>query len=241
MVISVAGRFDPESILATLNDLYTGAPTGGKNDQVHIHPSGPKTVHRSIVRRDTEQMRVTIGGYAPAVRSEGRYAAAVLALLFGGSMSSRLFLRVREEMGACYDIAAYNDLQAHTGFHCISAGIPPARVEEVTAAIADECKAVRDEPISDNELKRAKDQLLGRLAVAQESVGQRAIRQAVSYVQSGVCESDDVFVREVQAVTADDVQRVVRSIYKPENMAICYIGNNEVPSSCSDTFFTKIT
>ena len=239
-VISLAGNVDPEYAVRRLNSLYATASVGDRTGQVRVDPDGPATAHESIVRKDMEQMRVTIGGYAPSARSDDRHAAVVFATLFGGSMSSRLFLRVREEMGACYDIAACNEMQAHTGLHAVGAGIPAARTEEVMRAIADECGKVRKEAVSSDELRRAKEQVLGRLFVARESVGNRAIRQAISYTQTDAVESDDAFAKKIDAVSADDVRRVARETYDPRRLALCYIGNRAVPESCSDAFFDRL-
>ncbi|MDE0243487.1 MAG: pitrilysin family protein [Candidatus Kaiserbacteria bacterium] len=240
MIISIAGKFDPEQVLSELNRLYTKAPAGKKADPIILTPSGPAASHRSIVRSDMEQMRVAIGGYAPSMQSSDRFAATVFTTLFGGSMSSRLFLRIREEMGACYDIGSYNHMQSSAGLHGISTGIPPARVAEVSGAIAEECSKVCADAVSDEELRRAKDQVLGRFAVARESVGQRATRQALLYLQTGGGEDEHTFVQHIEAVTADAVQQVARDIYTPQKMAICYIGKDEVQEEVSDAFFKTL-
>lgn len=240
MVLSVAGSFDREAVLSEMNQWYASAPSGKKADPVVLSPSGPKVAHQSVVRDTLEQTRVTIGGYAPSMRSDDRFATMVLATLLGGSMSSRLFLRVREEMGACYDIGAYNYLQSSNGFHGIATGVPPKRVPEVMEAIADECKTMRSEAVPLEELRRAKDQVLGRLAVARESMGQRATRQAMEYLQTGSSDGEDAFVRGIEAVTAGAVQRVMQAIYDPKNMAICYIGKDAVPEETSESFFAAL-
>ena len=240
-VISLAGNVDEQVVLDRLRSLYESAPSGDVVADEYEKPTRPSMTHRSIVREDMEQMRVTIGGYAPSVRDDDRYASMLFSVLFGGSMSSRLFLRVREDMGACYDIAAGDDPQAHTGMHAVLTGVPPSRVDEVVAAIADECASIRTNPVSPEELQRAKDQVSGRLAIARESTQRRAVQQFISFVQTGACESDTDLSEHIASVTVDDIQRVAQRMYDPHAMAICYVGNREVPASCSEQFFSRLS
>lgn len=240
-IISIAGNVDPDTVLQQLNEVYSPAKKGTASVNEPMEPTGPTEKHQSIVRSDLEQMRLLIGGYAPSAVSDEYYAALVFSILFGGSMSSRLFLRVREKMGACYDISAGNHQQAQTGLHTIATGIPPSRVEEVMAAIADECALICREQVSSEELRRAKDQVIGRLSVERESMQKRASQQFVTFVQKGSCESDDTFTEKINTVTTADVQRVAQEIYSPDKMTVCYVGNTAVPSSCSDTLFTAVS
>ena len=155
-IISLAGKFDRNKVLPELEKLYSSAATGKQIPQVTIPSVLPKETHHCVVRSDLEQTHIVIGGYAPSYNSADRYATEVFDVLFGGSMSSRLFFRVREKLGACYTIKTYLDLMAHAGGFSIYTGIAGKRTAEVMEAIADECSIIKKECVPEAELKKLK-------------------------------------------------------------------------------------
>lgn len=237
-VISVAGKFDRDAVLQELETLYGGTSVGEQTAQIAIPPVSPKETHHSVVRSDLEQTHIVIGGYAPSYNSADRYAAEVFDVLFGGSMSSRLFFRVREKLGACYTIKTYIDLMTHAGEFSIYTGIAGKRTAEVMEAIADECALIKKAPVPDAELRKAKEFLLGLHAIQQESKNTIASEQMHAYAQGGKPEDNAEYERSVLSVTPEEVQRVATATLDSQKMSVCYVSNSEIEKSITDTFYS---
>ena len=237
-IISVAGKFDRDAVLQELEKLYSSATKGDQITQVAISPVSPKETHHCVVRSDLEQTHIVIGGYAPSYNSADRYATEVFDVLFGGSMSSRLFFRVREKLGACYTIKTYIDLMTHTGEFSIYTGIAGKRSTEVMEAIADECAIIKKTPTSESELKKAKEFLLGLHAVQQESKNVIATDQMHAYAQSGKTEDTTEYEQNVMTVTSEDIQRIANTILDNKKMSVCYVSSGEVDKKVTEDFYS---
>ena len=237
-VISVAGKFDRDAVLEKLEDLYKSANTGEQIPQVDITPTTPKETHFAVVRGDLEQTHIVIGGYAPSYNSADRYATEVFDVLFGGCMSSRLFLRVREKLGACYTIRTLIDLMTHSGEFAIYTGIAGKRTEEVMEAIADECAIIKKTPAPDAELQKAKEFLLGYNAVQQESKTTIASEQMHAFAQSGKPEDNETYKQNILAVTPEDIQRIANTILDTKKLTTCYISNTDTDKTITESFYS---
>ena len=239
-VISVSGKFDTEEVMRSLENAYKEAPNGSKDEQVAIIPNQLQNTHQCVVRGDLEQAHIVIGGYAPAYLSADRYATEVFDVILGGSMSSRLFFRVREKLGACYTIKTSAELMTHMGGFYIYAGIAGKRAEEVMNAIADECVKIKKEAVSSKELQKAKEFLLGLYAVQQESNTATSSIHMHDYAQSGRIEEKGEYEKNIMAVTPEDVQRVANIILDAEKLTTCYIANTDISQSVTDAFLKHI-
>ena len=236
-IISIAGKFDRDKILQELEKLYAPATQGEQIPQVVIPPVSPKESHHCVVRNDLEQTHIAIGAYAPSYNSADRYATEVFDVVFGGSMSSRLFFRVREKLGACYTIKTLIDPMTHTGDFAIYTGIGSKRTEEVMEAIADECAIIKKTPAPKAELQKAKEFLLGYNAVQQESKSTIASEQMHAYAQSGKPEDNEEYKKNILSITPEDVQRIANTILDPKKMSTCYVTNTDIPKTVTDNFY----
>ena len=237
-IISISGKFDRDAVLQEVETLYTDATMGEQTEQVAIPPVSPKESHRSVIRGDLEQTHIVIGGYAPSYNSADRYTTEVFDVLFGGSMSSRLFFRVREKLGACYTIKTYIDLMTHAGEFAIYTGIAGKRTPEVMEAIADECAIIKKMPVPATELQKAKEFLLGLHAVQQESKNTIASDHMHAYAQSGKVENREEYEQNVLSVTSEDIQRIATAILDNKKMSVCYVSNSEIGKSVTDDFYS---
>ena len=239
-VISISGRFDSEEVMQNLEDLYKETPVGTHDEQIEIKPEFIKNKHQCVVRGDLGQAHIVIGGYAPSYTSTDRHATEVFDVLFGGSMSSRLFFRVREKLGACYVIKTYINLMTHTGGFYIHTGTTGKRAEEVMEAIADECTVIKKMLVSEKELQKAKEFLLGLDAVQQENNSAIASMHMHAYAQAGKVEEKEEYKNSITAVTPEDIQRVANTVLDGQKMAACYVANTDIPQSVTDTFLNRL-
>ena len=239
-IISISGNFDPDTVLAELTSLYGQARSGERTGQVAVARGALSQQHESITRPHLGQTHIVIGGYAPSLLSVDRYASVLFATILGGSMSSRLFLRVREALGACYTVNSSVGLSAHYGSFGIYTGINGERTELVLSAIAEECVKLKENNVSAEELTKAREYLLGIRAIQRERVQYMAMRQMHSVAQTGTIEVPHQFEEGLAQVTAEDIARMAQTILTPEAMSVCYVGPHSTPSSVTETFLTSL-
>ena len=235
-VISISGKFDRNKVLQKLEELYKETPDGEHTEQVAISPEPIKSTHQCVVRNDLEQTHIVIGGYAPSYNDADRHATEVFDVLFGGSMSSRLFFRVREKLGACYTIKTCLNLMTHIGGFYIYTGTAGKRIEEVMEAIADECVIIKKTQVEEKELQKAKEFLLGLDAVQQENNNTIASMHMHGYAQAGKIEEKETYEKNIAAVTPEDIQHIADTILDGQKMSVCYIANAEIKKDVTDIF-----
>jgi predicted Zn-dependent peptidase len=177
--------------------------------------------------KDTEQYHVSVGGVGIARDDERRFALRVLDSLAGGTSSSRLFQAVREQRGLAYSVFTFQSLYAHTGQIGLYVGTRAENLAEVARVIADELARLREEPVSEEELARAKDNLKGRVVLAMESTGARMERLGTSVLAGmPILEIDDVIER-IDAVDAPQVTAIARELFDPVRLRAAGIGPDE--------------
>ena len=153
-----------------------------------------------------------------------RFAFAVLDQVLGGGMCSRLFQEVREKRGLAYSVFSYRSAFEETGCARRStAGTAPERVDETLDVVDGELdRLVADGGITERELDAAKGHLTGSLALSLESSSSRMHRIGRSELTMGEIPTLDEVVEQVDAVTADDVGRVIDRVLarRPRTLAV---------------------
>ncbi|MGD9128883.1 MAG: pitrilysin family protein [Candidatus Woesebacteria bacterium] len=176
--------------------------------------------------RKTEQAHFVMGWPAIKRKSKKRYALTLLSVILGGNMSSRLFSELREKRGLCYYINSDIDQFHDGGVFGASAGVDVSRVEEAIklaiaefAAIADGSKA-----ISDKELRKAKDHLLGKMVLGFEDSEAVAQYFGMKQLLMGQIETPDEVLKKVQAVSKEEIEALAKEIVKPAELRLALIG-----------------
>lgn len=156
-----------------------------------------------------------------------RYHLSLLNTILGQGMSSRLFLEVREKRGLAYSVYSYASLLQDTGLVGVHAGVDVQQIEEALKAILAELDKTRQEPVSGEELDKAKEFTKGRLLLQMEdsfSVASWVGRQEI--LEDRVLSVDEVLAA-VDAVTAEDVQRMARKLFREEKLNLAVVGPYE--------------
>lgn len=178
-----------------------------------------------IKERKTDQMHMVMAFRAFPSKDPRTAALEVLAALLGGGFSSRLFEKLRDEMGACYYVRAGADHYSDHGALAISTGIDPARAEEVVRVILAECKRLTEEEIPEEDLKRTQDYVAGNMYLQLETTDALAQFYVVQEVENGRLESPQEREKAIRAVTAGDIQKVARDVFKNEHLNLALIGS----------------
>jgi predicted Zn-dependent peptidase len=194
----------------------------------HTHPvqdAPPNVVPKIVIRnKDLEQSHVCLGTSGYRQDHEDRYASYVLNTILGGSMSSRLFQNVREKRGLAY--AVFSGLSAYrdTGSMTIYAGCANHAVEELIDVVIAELRRLKDEPLGDAELRRAKDHLKGSLMLNLESTSSRMSHLARQEIYFDRHFGLDETLEGVERVTIDEVRRVARDLFADGALAATVLG-----------------
>ena len=176
--------------------------------------------------RTTSSRRTSCWGCARCRADDpDRYAFGVLNQVLGGGMSSRLFQEVRERRGLAYSVYSYRAAYEETGALGIYAGTAPERVDELLGVLDDQLDRILvDGGVSDRELDAAKGHLTGSLALSLESSSSRMHRIGRSELLLGEIPTLDELVAECDAVTADDVGRVVDRVLRDADRTLVAVG-----------------
>jgi predicted Zn-dependent peptidase len=169
-------------------------------------------------------VQICLGVPSPPLTDDNRYTTLILNTVLGSGMSSRLFQTIREERGMVYSI--YSDLNPYrdTGTLCIYAGTSVGKALEVVDLILLELRKLKESPLSDEELTRAKDQLKGNILMGLESSNSRMAnlaRQEMYFQQFFTVEE---ITARIDAVQADAVQAMAQRLFDPNRIAITLLG-----------------
>jgi len=224
IVVAAAGNVDHDRIVA-LAETLNPATAGTVPD---ITPQVPSPTGRcEFAVKDTEQYHVCFG--APGINraDDRRFAMGVLDSIFGGSSSSRLFREVREERGLAYSVGSYSEQFTDTGVAAIYVGTREDNIEEACAIIGTEIEKIRTEPVSADELSRAKEHVKGRLVLSSESSAARMSRIARSSLHDLPLLTIDEMLDEVDQVTIEDVHDLASELYAGESLSTACVGRDE--------------
>ncbi len=226
-VISVAGRFDEEHVLRVLNATF-GARKNGAHGREAVQFSAAKekwvAPRISVVHRSIEQASLAIGFPAYGYTDPRLPALKVLSTILGGTMSSRLFMSVREKHGLCYSISSGVSPFHETGFFSVQSGLAKDRVHKALTLIMKELKRIRDAKVTVEELARAQENLKGRLMLSMESSNAMADWYARQELLTGRVESPEARIARYAKVTREDIQRVAKDVLRPSRMTMTVLG-----------------
>ena len=185
-------------------------------------PAAPILLER---KKELEQAHLLIAAPWPSARHEDRYAASLLASVIGGGTSSRLWQSVREERGLAYSVGAAGSGFTDTGILHLYAGTSPEQLDEVLDLSLAELRRAARELVSDDELRLAKDQSVASILLGLESTSARAGTLARQEIVHGRRVAPEEVIREIEAVTPDDLLRVAREHLTTEQIAVGALGD----------------
>lgn len=222
-VLAIAGQFDLEQFKA-MAEQYLGIWQA----QGDTHEPAPVNSCRGTVltkKKDIEQVHVCLAYPGVAQEDDDLYPLTVMNNLFGGGMSSRLFQRIREEMGAAYSVYSYPSTYSNCGTLTIYAGTSPELAQPVIDALHEQIHLLIDGGITDEEFVMAKDQLKVSYVLGLESSSSRMSSIGRSKLMRGRAVDPQEVVHKIEAVTKSDVERVIRRVLT-QKCAASAVGRN---------------
>ena len=231
IVIAAAGSVDHDELVAMAEaspapaDAPAVAPSGEQPAQESKAPAVPDFEARlEFLQKDTEQYHVCLGGHGLAREDERRFALRVLEGILGGTSSSRLFQEVRERRGLAYSIFSFSNLYAHAGEVGLYVGTRPDNLREALSIVATELQRLVEDPASEQELVRSRENLKGRVVLGMESTGARMSRLGTSLLHGMPILGVDEMLARIDAVELDDLRELAGELFAPEHMSAVGIG-----------------
>lgn len=213
-VVALAGSYDPDKVLQWVTQYFGGwqneiAPVETPDWQV-------LTGVNALREKDTEQMHICMGFPGMAYGTDGVYPLAVANNILGGAMSSRLFQRIREDLGLAYSVYSYPNTYKGVGTFGLYAGVSPKNAELVLREIRAELKKFVDEGITEKEFRDSVTQLRSGYLMGLESPGARMQGLGRSTLLRGKPLSHEATLSAIEAVTMDKVMDVAREVLTQE-------------------------
>ncbi len=221
-VFGVAGNFDQVKFLRLLDKLF---PISKKQARVTIKPVRiPKQTKPALalVNREVEQVQLMLGFRTMPGTDKRFLALQLLANILGGTMSSRLFIKIRERAGLCYFIRAEVNAYEDISLMAVHAGLNKDKIYEALEAIKEELNQVQREGVTEAELRQAKDNIRGRLILRLESSHSYLSFLSAQELWRQPIKDLNVTLKELESVSLAQVNKLAKDIitWPQSNLAI---------------------
>ena len=222
LIVAAAGSVEHPDLVEAAGRLF-GELDGGAPAPSAPVPA-PPSVGDERVERDTAQSHVVIGTALPGHPDPSRYALVLLSAALGGGMSSRLFQKVREELGLCYTVFTHQTFYAACGVGGVYVSTRPATEERAVGAILEELAKVASEGLPAEELEQTKEQVKGQVMLSLESTGARLYRLTSFALNDEPWMGLDELLARVDAVTPRDVLEAADRYFHPARQLVLRLG-----------------
>ena len=221
-----AGKLDRDEFERMAEEKLEGLPSG----ELFVREANPKAPKSRFFFKfkETEQYHVAMGSLGLPARSEDRFAMSALNNVLGGGMSSRLFQEVREKRGLAYAVYSYHQGYSDAGAVKVYVGSTTGNVAEAVEVISEQLDKIREEPVSEEELKRTKEQLKSSTILALESTAARMTRIGRSIITGAELLTPEEISARIDAVSAEDIKRLANDYLNLENMYLAAVGPKEL-------------
>jgi predicted Zn-dependent peptidase len=224
LIVAASGNVEHDALLATLERTGWAGREGGDDAPLVVPAPVAEAPRRRHVKRDGAQTHIVVG--SPTVRhgDPRRHAVVLLSALLGGGMSSRLFQRVREELGLAYAVYTFQSFHADVGMHGVYVGTGQETARQALDAINAELATIAASGLPDDELAMGKSQLKGQVTLSLESVTSRMYRCAGVELYGEPYRTLDEMLALIDAVTSEEIAAVAREFFAPERQTVVSLG-----------------
>lgn len=221
-VIVFAGKVDHEECVKLVAGRL--GHIRGSRKPVYLPVTGQTAQNDVVVHpKDIEQTHVALGIRLFGRHDKRRYSLKLLSIILGENMSSRLFQVVREKHGLAYSIHSSIQLFDETGVLDIQAGVDCDRLGRAIELILSELARIKDKPVGDQELRRAKDYAIGQLRIGLESTSNQMMWVGENLMSYGRFIQPSEVVRKVEAVSEKDIYRVAGEVLNSRSLSVAMV------------------
>ena len=234
-IISIAGAINSEESIALISEKIDEWKPGQPSQWIPSHSS---INNRSeLLTKDTGQTHINIGMNGISSVDQRRYALDLFSICLGEGMSSRLFLKLREDLGLCYDVHSYSAQLLDTGMFGIYAGVESSNIEKAVTHIRSELEKLAN-PLEEFELERAKSIIRSRIELSMENT--RAVSSwygALATLGQQLLSPENALDNYAK-VTTKDIQNLFQEIYSPNKTFLAVVGPFETIEPFEEVLFS---
>lgn len=226
LVVSVAGNIDHDQVITLVGDAFQDAEAHDLGSYV---PAMSKNGDPSVIveTRPITQANIVMCLQAPGRKDPDRYPLTVMSNLLGSGMSSRLFKEVRERRGLAYSVGCGVNRFLDTGVLATSAGVSPENVGETVQVILGEYEKLVNEPVTEEELIKARDYSVGSFRLGLEDSMSVSRWVGESLITIGEVLDVETVAGKLKATTPEDVQRVAKRLFEDNQVSVALTGPND--------------
>jgi predicted Zn-dependent peptidase len=223
IIIAVAGNIRHRNVYRLAERHFSDLDPG-----VAANPGPPPQPHagRHVrLKNHLEQTHLCLGTVSPPVTSDERYSCHLMCNILGGGVSSRLFQNIREKRGLVYSVFSMLSLYHDAGSLVVYAGTAPEKASQVVDLTLKEFRRLREEPVTSQELKRAKEYVKGSVMLGLESSSSRMTHLAQQLIYYGRYYELEEILGAVERVTARDIRKLANRIFDASTLTLTALGN----------------
>ncbi len=222
IVVSFAGNIDPEDALRLAEKHFGGMK---KTRFVQREKHVVFRTDNLFKKKPIEQAHFALGFSTVARDSEKMPAVQVMNAALGGGLSSRLFKRVREELGLAYSVYSYTTHYAETGILVVYAGVNPQKAEEAAGAVVEVIETLRRGGLTDEEFLRGREQLKSSNIFSQENTSSQMLLYGRELIYTGEIYDFERRMAEIAALTREDAEATIKGSLDLTHVAVASVGN----------------
>jgi len=222
-IVCISGNFKEQEAIALVQKYFSEISSSKPFSKLAVEESQnhPEIL---IYSKNNNQTQIALGVRTYNHFHPRKYALEMLSAVLGGMASSRLMEEVRIKRGLAYDVHTENIMNSDTGSLVAAANLDTSRLHEGIKVILGEFKKMAGVKISEDELKKAKDNYIGRSSIALESSHALASFYAEQeLLEGGILTPEDIFAK-INSVTAEEILAVAQDIFKPEKLNLALVG-----------------
>lgn len=223
-IVIVAGDVSEQTVLKEVKKHFQNISKDRKLSKLAVKEN-QKSPRLLVYKKKTDQTHMIMAFRTYKAKDKRIPTLTLLAEILGQGMSSRLFNKLRDEMGACYYVRAEHDESTDHGVFAISVGINVSRTKEVTKVLIEECGKLSKVLVSNEELQKAKEHYVGHLYLGLETTDSMAEFYANQEVTTGKPKDPQKLEKAIREVTAKDVMKVAKDIFRENNLNLAIVGN----------------
>jgi predicted Zn-dependent peptidase len=220
--VIVSGQFEENKVMAVVKNLFGEAPRGKKfgKKKTKILNRGARVVHKY---KDTDQAHIILGMRSYSYKDKRNRVVGLIRGILSGGMSSRLFHRLREELGICYYVTTINVPSTDHGEFGVASGVDPKRIEVAIDAIMDEFRKLKKDLISEDELKKVKTSMISKMYMSLETSD-----NVLDYFSNRSTFYDDLktpseIEKEILKVRPEDVRNMARELFTNKDLLLAVV------------------
>jgi predicted Zn-dependent peptidase len=222
MVISLAGNLNVEEIFELLEKNFSSIPAGERNDG-GIAPTYHPTMYTK--EKDVEQLHLNIAYESIVSDAKEKYILTILNAVLGGSINSRLFQEIRENLGLTYTIYSYGSAYRTAGLFHIYAAMNPVQLNAVVSGIFNTIEELKTDSLTEEELSMSKEQIKTELIMGDESAKNRMNSNGKSILFRNAIIPLEETIDRINQVTSEQVKEFANKYLNKENCSISLVGN----------------